>query len=170
MQHAISILEIALDTARNNEPIHRAEGNIEQADACRAHAESLIEGLSALQCIQAGYLKEPETFEGKIARAINCHSLENGSDTPDFILAEYLKRCLGAFDSVMVMRTAWYEKGKTPLPYVETPSQEYWILGADEILQDGDEFLNEEQMWRETWNTGIEVSEEYFGRYRRPLK
>ena len=34
MTHAIAQLQVALDTATNNEPIHRAEGNIEQADLC----------------------------------------------------------------------------------------------------------------------------------------
>ena len=30
----------------------------------------------------------------EIEQAINRHSIENGSDTPDFILAEYLIDCL----------------------------------------------------------------------------
>lgn len=34
MKRAIATLQIALDTATNNEPIHRAEGNVEQADLC----------------------------------------------------------------------------------------------------------------------------------------
>jgi hypothetical protein len=43
MQHAIAELEVALATARNNEPIHRSEGNIEQAD----HAARVIEDCEA---------------------------------------------------------------------------------------------------------------------------
>ena len=39
-----------------------------------------------------------EEFEKELTDLINCHSLENGSDTPDFILAEYLVRSLKAFD------------------------------------------------------------------------
>lgn len=35
----------------------------------------------------------------EIEQAINKHSLENGSDTPDFILAEYLTDCLRMFDN-----------------------------------------------------------------------
>lgn len=29
---------------------------------------------------------------------INRHSKENGSDTPDFVLAQYLQHCLDAFN------------------------------------------------------------------------
>ena len=43
-----------------------------------------------------------------IEKAINCHSAENGSDTPDFILAQYLTQCLKAFDSAVIAREAWY--------------------------------------------------------------
>lgn len=98
MDHAISTLRISLENAQINERVMRGEGRTEEADACRARAESYIEALAALDCIRGGHLKEPETFEGKLARAINCHSRENGSNTPDFILAEYLKRCLDNFD------------------------------------------------------------------------
>lgn len=50
----------------------------------------------------------PETLLGKIQQAINCHSAENGSDTPDFILAEYLKDCLAVFDKAVNAREKWY--------------------------------------------------------------
>jgi len=43
-----------------------------------------------------------------IEQAINKHSIENGSDTPDFILAEYLTDCLRAFDKATVRREEWY--------------------------------------------------------------
>jgi hypothetical protein len=40
MEYAITELEIALNTAENNAPIYEREGNHEQAEACRRHAES----------------------------------------------------------------------------------------------------------------------------------
>lgn len=43
-----------------------------------------------------------------IEQAINKHSIENGSDTPDFILAEYLTDCLRSFDKATVRREEWY--------------------------------------------------------------
>lgn len=39
---------------------------------------------------------------------INKHSAENGSDTPDFILAEYLSRCLATFNVIVKAREKWY--------------------------------------------------------------
>ena len=44
----------------------------------------------------------------EIEQAINKHSLENGSDTPDFILAEYLTDCLRMFDKAVNKREEWY--------------------------------------------------------------
>lgn len=43
-----------------------------------------------------------------IEMAINRNSAENGSDTPDFILAEYLLGCLELFDKTIHERSAWY--------------------------------------------------------------
>lgn len=43
-----------------------------------------------------------------IESAINRNSAENGSDTPDFILAEYLTDCLSAFDKACNRRKVWY--------------------------------------------------------------
>jgi hypothetical protein len=44
----------------------------------------------------------------EIETAINKHSAENGSDTPDFVLAEYLTDCLTAFDKAVKRREEWY--------------------------------------------------------------
>ena len=46
----------------------------------------------------------------KIESAINSTSAENGSDTPDFILAEYLTDCLAAYDKAVTAREKWYER------------------------------------------------------------
>jgi hypothetical protein len=44
----------------------------------------------------------------EIERAVNRVSGENGSNTPDFILAEYLVSCLAAFDRAVQARERWY--------------------------------------------------------------
>jgi hypothetical protein len=44
----------------------------------------------------------------QIERAINATSSENGSNTPDYILAQYLTDCLEAFDSATKERDRWY--------------------------------------------------------------
>lgn len=53
-------------------------------------------------------MNEPKTFEQKIATAINQHSIENESNTPDYILAKYLRDCLTAFARASQTREWWY--------------------------------------------------------------
>jgi len=47
-------------------------------------------------------------FRKELEHLINCHSAENGSDTPDFILADYLVKCLDNFDQTIQARKKWY--------------------------------------------------------------
>ena len=54
------------------------------------------------------------TFRDELEVLINRHSIENGSNTPDFILAEYLTRCLFAFEAATNHRERWYGKPKSP--------------------------------------------------------
>jgi len=49
------------------------------------------------------------TLRREVEKVLNSASAENGSDTPDFILAEYLTDCLAAFDKAVTRRTKWYE-------------------------------------------------------------
>jgi len=51
------------------------------------------------------------SFVNELESLINRHSMENGSDTPDYILAAYLKRCLDAFDDAVRARTFHARKG-----------------------------------------------------------
>ena len=44
----------------------------------------------------------------EIEHAINRNSAENGSNTPDWILAAFLVDCLQAFDAAVVKREGWY--------------------------------------------------------------
>jgi hypothetical protein len=53
-------------------------------------------------------------LKDEITAAINRYCAENGSDTPDFILAQYLMDCLGAFDAAVVARERWYGREKQP--------------------------------------------------------
>ena len=57
-------------------------------------------------------MSEPTTFERELQNLINRHSAENGSDTPDFILAEYLVGCLTNFNRTVKQREKWY--GRSP--------------------------------------------------------
>jgi len=46
-------------------------------------------------------------------QVVNCNSLEQFSDTPDFIIGEYLKDCLVAFNKAIKKRVNFYS---TPPP------------------------------------------------------
>ena len=58
-----------------------------------------------------------------IRDAINRHSAENASNTPDFILAQYLERCLTAFDAAVKEREWWHGR-ETRHPTQPTPESE----------------------------------------------
>jgi hypothetical protein len=47
-------------------------------------------------------------FKSALGTLINEHSMENNSNTPDFILADYLVACLKAYDDAISRRGQWY--------------------------------------------------------------
>ena len=53
-------------------------------------------------------------FHEALEHIINCHSIENGSNTPDFMLAEFMRKCLEAFNGAVQARDRWY--GIAPEP------------------------------------------------------
>lgn len=55
-------------------------------------------------------MEKPITFKDGLRDLINRFSLENQSNTPDFILAEYLNDCLSSFDKAVTSRSIWYKK------------------------------------------------------------
>lgn len=58
----------------------------------------------------------------EFAQTINKHSLENGSDTPDFILAEYLMNCLESYNEAHRARKVWYSDETQSGPDSPDPS------------------------------------------------
>ena len=52
-----------------------------------------------------------KTFRAELIDLINRHSKESRSDTPDFILAEYLIECLNAYDKASRRRLAFCKGG-----------------------------------------------------------
>ena len=53
-----------------------------------------------------------EDFRKELKDLINSHSMENGSNTPDFMLADYLVDCLEAYNKITTTRESWY--GREP--------------------------------------------------------
>ena len=47
-------------------------------------------------------------FKKQLTNLVNKHCKENGSDTPDFILARFMFDCLTAWDHASQHRRRWY--------------------------------------------------------------
>lgn len=65
--------------------------------------------------------EEKDAFRRELARLLNKYNKENASNTPDFILAEYLNDCLSAYDRSSEHRDRWHMKEK---PTSETKPDE----------------------------------------------
>lgn len=53
-------------------------------------------------------MNDKDDFMDELSNLINRYSKENGSNTPDCILASYLSDCLGNFDAAVKARSKWY--------------------------------------------------------------
>ena len=56
----------------------------------------------------------PPTLERDLAGVLNRYSQENASNTPDFILAQYLLGCLAAWNQGVQQRETWYGRDARP--------------------------------------------------------
>jgi len=83
-----------------------------------------------------------ETFQAELRDVINRCSIENGSDTPDYILAEYLNNCRIAFNMAIKERQkhkAIEEANLRPCPFCGTKRTKIneWMYGAEVICECG---------------------------------
>jgi hypothetical protein len=49
-----------------------------------------------------------EEFKKELTSLINKYSIENRSNTPDYLIADYLFHCLLAFETATNRRVRWY--------------------------------------------------------------
>lgn len=49
-----------------------------------------------------------EAFKKELEQLINKHSIENGSNTPDFLLSEFIMASLAAYGATVQARDTWY--------------------------------------------------------------
>ena len=62
-----------------------------------------------------------DTFEKEVEALINRLSLEGqAGDTPDFIVAKYLRECLETFGNTIVARETWYGRSRDVTPRIQT--------------------------------------------------
>ena len=62
-------------------------------------------------------------FRKRLEEVINSESMENESNTPDFILADFMAKSLEAFDHAVLQRERWY--GHHHCIGGSTPATEY---------------------------------------------
>jgi hypothetical protein len=55
-----------------------------------------------------------EEFRKELAGLLNRYNQENGSNTSDWILANYLEGCLNVFDEAVLQRERWYGRDAIP--------------------------------------------------------
>ena len=91
-----------------------AEGNHESTDMVGDHiagyaarqSTAPAPAVTATATATAGVERSP--LLGELVPALNRVSAENGSHTPDFVLAKFLSGCLRAFDAATLAREGWY--------------------------------------------------------------
>jgi hypothetical protein len=59
------------------------------------------------------------SFKTQLERLLNGFSKENESNTPDFILANYLLGCLKVWNESVQMRETWYGRDARPTFNIE---------------------------------------------------
>jgi hypothetical protein len=58
--------------------------------------------------VESDIHEPPFSFEKKLEQLLNEYSKESGSDTPDFLLAEYLSDCLHNYNKTIRARDKWF--------------------------------------------------------------
>ena len=61
----------------------------------------------------------PAAFMEDLTALLHRYGMEHGSNTPDFILAEYLLKCLETWNATVQRREQWY--GREPSLVVADP-------------------------------------------------
>lgn len=71
-------------------------------------------------------------FERELRELINRHSKENDSDTPDFLLAQFMVGCLGVYASTTQAREHFYGRGEPLGPEFER----VWDENVDKLYKE----------------------------------
>jgi hypothetical protein len=92
---------------------HSCKSLAEQIAQALGHSKSDAAEQSPIEPAMKEEKSEPAklSLARRIERELNCCNAEAGSDTPDFILAQYLMTCLAAFDVAVRRRENWYGRG-----------------------------------------------------------
>lgn len=72
-------------------------------------------------------INNSSTFRDELIQLLNKYSKENGSNTPDWILATFMHESLNSFDRATTLREKWYGRISDPCG----------AWGVDLIVPDG---------------------------------
>lgn len=75
-----------------------------------AMVQCFIAGMRGYDNVSTGLTNSE--FESELSALLNRYSKENDSNTPDYILATFLNRCLTAFDNAVRQRSFYYTQEK----------------------------------------------------------
>lgn len=120
-------LAIPVPVTRITDPSRLAElremnnytGQPDRCDQCGSSKRA--PGLCCIVCGAPGDPIMQSDLRKAIEQTLNRFSAENGSNTPDFILAQYLIDCLGAWDKAVTAREKWYGREPKPVPPDQAP-------------------------------------------------
>jgi len=87
--------------------------SLEWCDKGTARQHEWTAGGNCLHCGRR-YPTAEEAFASGLESLINRFSRENASNTPDFILAQYLLTCLAAWNTATQQRDTWYGRDARP--------------------------------------------------------
>ena len=66
-------------------------------------------------------MNNKEMFRAELEVIINKYSMENSSNTPDWIIADYLVSCLDSFNRSVGAREKWYDKEPEEIRPTDSP-------------------------------------------------
>lgn len=61
-----------------------------------------------------------DNFVAALARVLNHYSQENASNSPDWMLAQYLENCLSSLNQLIQQRENYYRRDPRPTPLKES--------------------------------------------------
>lgn len=85
--------------------VEYGEGTISEDDAADRFWSAVA---AATQSLPSRGVSKDKTFQQDLAGVINRHSMENGSNTPDFMLSNMLMDTLQVWNKHLSNREAWY--------------------------------------------------------------
>lgn len=101
-KHREQLMELANELKELEEQITR-QPNIDERELESDIDEAVYETEEEMR------ERNKSEFRTDLEHLINSHCMENGSNTPDFLLADYLMGCLDVFDKVVSARAKWWD-------------------------------------------------------------